>query len=155
MMTRADSRSTNWTASLPIIRSHCGPSQCLADRGELNVRAFHPASRQPATAEQVDKVVAEIKQQKTFQGNDYFDNVGWGESTYGPVTTQLLRPSGNTKPEDMAQFRRIATALAERGLYSNSHVEMTDVIDAFLNEYEEINKVTPIKGLRWSFSHLD
>ena len=32
---------------------------------------------------------------------------------------------------------------------------MTDVIDAFLNEYEEINKVSPIKGLRWSFSHLD
>ncbi len=135
--------------------SHYGPYQYLADRGELNIRAFYTTIRQPATAEQVDKVIAEIKQQKSFQGSDYFDNVGWGESTYGPVTTQLLRPSGNTKPEDMAQFRRIATALAERGLYSNSHVEMTDVIDAFLNEYEEINKVTPIKGLRWSFSHLD
>jgi hypothetical protein len=115
--------------------SHCGPYH-LADRGELNVRAFYTTIRQPATAEQVDKVIAEIKQQKSFQGSDYFDNVGWGESTYGPVTTQLLRPSGNTKPEDMAQFRRVATALAERGLYSNSHVEMTDVIDAFLNEYE-------------------
>jgi predicted amidohydrolase YtcJ len=134
---------------------HYEPYKYLADHGELNIRAFYTTIRQPATAEQVDKVIAEIQQQKPFQGNDYFDNVGWGESTYGPVTTQLLRPSGNTKPEDLAQFRRVAMALAERGLYSNTHVEMTDVIDAFLNQYEEVNKVTPIKGLRWSFSHLD
>ena len=52
-------------------------------------------------------------------------------------------------------MRRIAQALAERGIYVNSHVEMTAVIDAFLSEYEEINKANPIKGLRWSFSHLD
>src|SRR5437762_2434682 len=45
--------------------------------------------------------------------------------------------------------------LAERGLYVNSHVEMTAAIDAFLDEYEAINKERPIKGLRWSFSHLD
>lgn len=134
---------------------HYGPYQYLADHGELNIRAFYTTIRQPSTPEQVDKVIAEIQQQKPFQGNDYFDNVGWGESTYAPVTTQLLRPSGNTKPEDLAQFRRVAMALAERGLYSNSHVEMTDVIDAFLNEYDEINKVRPIKGLHWSFSHLD
>src|SRR5207253_11463226 len=58
-------------------------------------------------------------------------------------------------PEDMAQMRRLALALAERGLYVNSHVEMSAAIDAFLNEYEAINKERPIKGLRWSFSHLD
>jgi predicted amidohydrolase YtcJ len=32
---------------------------------------------------------------------------------------------------------------------------MSAAIDAFLNEYEAINKERPIKGLRWSFSHLD
>lgn len=127
----------------------------LADRGELNARVFFTTIRQPSTPEQVDKVLAEIAQEKPFQGNDYYDNVGWGESTYAPVTTQLLRPQGSPKPDDMAQFRRVAQALAERGLYSNSHVEMTAVIDAFLSQYEEINKVHPIKGLRWSFSHLD
>ena len=134
---------------------HYEPYQYLADHGELNIRAFYTTIRQPSTAEEVDKVVAEIQQQKPFQGSDYFDNVGWGESTYGPVTTQLLRKESNTKPEDMAQFRRVAQALAERGLYSNSHAEMTEAIGAFLNEYEEINKVKPIKGLHWSFSHLD
>ena len=103
----------------------------------------------------MEKVLAEIAQQKPFQGNDYFDNVGWGETLYAPVTTQLLRAQSNTKPEDMAQMRRLALALAERGLYVNSHVEMTAAIDAFLNDYEAINSERPIKGLRWSFSHLD
>jgi predicted amidohydrolase YtcJ len=32
---------------------------------------------------------------------------------------------------------------------------MSTAIEAFLNEYESINKERPIKGLRWSFSHLD
>jgi predicted amidohydrolase YtcJ len=127
----------------------------LAERRELNARAFWTTIRQPANPEQVDKVLAEIAQQKPFQGNDYFDNVGWGESLYQPVTTQLLRAESNTKPEDMAQMRRLALALAERGLYVNSHVEMTAAIDAFLKEYETINTERPIKALRWSFSHLD
>src|SRR5262249_1995437 len=34
-------------------------------------------------------------------------------------------------------------------------VEMAASIDAFLDQYEAVNKVHPIKGLRWSFSHLD
>ena len=134
---------------------HYEPYKYLADRGELNVRVFYTTIRQPATPEQVDKVLAEIPQIKPFQGNDYFDNIGWGESVYSPVTTTLLRPETTTKPENIAQMRRIVQALAERGIYLNSHVEMTVVIDAFLKEYEEINKVNPIKGLRWSYSHLD
>ncbi len=134
---------------------HYEPYKQLADRGELNIRLFWTTIRQPSTPAQVDAVLAEIPQQKPFQGSDYFDNVGWGESIYGPVTTQLLRPTSNTKPEDMAQMRRIAAALAERGLYLNAHVEMTAAIDAFLDVYEAINKEHPIKGLRWSFSHLD
>lgn len=134
---------------------HYAPYQYLADRGELNIRAYWTTIRQPSTPEQVDKVLAEIPQQKPFQGNEYFDNVGWGESVYSPVTTQLLRKESNTKPADIAQMKRIAMALAERGLFLNSHVEMSDAIDAFLDVYEEIHKVHPIKGLRWAFSHLD
>jgi predicted amidohydrolase YtcJ len=103
----------------------------------------------------MDKVVADIPNLKPFQGNDYFDNVGFGESGYAPLTTQLLRASSNTKPEDLAQLRRLAQALAERGIYFNTHVEMTEAIEAFLGVYEALNKERPIKGLRWSFSHLD
>jgi predicted amidohydrolase YtcJ len=134
---------------------HYEPYRYLAERGELDIRVFWLTIRQPVTPAQVDQVLAEIPQQKPFQGNDHFDHVGWGETLYAPVTTQLLRPESNTKPEDLAQYRRIAEALAERGLFVNSHVEMEPAINAFLDQYEAINKVHPIKGLRWTFSHLD
>jgi predicted amidohydrolase YtcJ len=134
---------------------HYNSYKYLSERGELNVRAMWTTIRQAANPEQAERVIAAIPQEKPFQGNDYFNNVGWGETVYAPVTTQLLRPEGNTKPEDMAMMGKIALALARQGLYVNSHVEMTASIDAFLKEYEAINKERPIKGLRWSFSHLD
>jgi hypothetical protein len=134
---------------------HYEPYRYLADRGELNARVFWTAIRQPNTPDQMDKVIAEIPQLKPFQGNDYLDNVGWGESGYSPVTTQLLRAASNTKAEDMAQLQRLALALADRGIYFNTHVEMKEAIDAFLAVYEAVNRERPIKGLRWSYSHLD
>jgi predicted amidohydrolase YtcJ len=134
---------------------HYVPYRTLAERGELNARAFWTTIRQPANPQQAEQVIAAIPQEKPFQGNDYFDNVGWGETVYAPVTTQLLRAESNIKPEDMALMAKVALALARQGLYVNSHVEMTPAIDAFLAEYERINKERPIKGLRWSFSHLD
>jgi predicted amidohydrolase YtcJ len=134
---------------------HYEPYRHLAERGELNIRVFWTTIRQPATPAQVDAVIKEIPEQKPFQGSDYFDQVGWGESIYGPVTTQLLRTTSNTRPEDMEQYRRLAEALAAQGLYVNSHVEMEAAIDAFLAAYEAVNKIHPIKALRWTFSHVD
>jgi len=134
---------------------HYAPFQYLAERGELNARVYWTTIRQPATPEQVDMLLPEIQALRPFQGNDYFDHVGWGETVFAPVTTQLLRKVSNLKPEDFAQAHRIAKAVAERGIYLNAHVEMTDAIDAFLDMYEAINREKPIKGLRWSFSHLD
>ena len=134
---------------------HYEPYRHLAERGELNIRVFWTAIRQPATPAQVDAVIKEIPEQKPFQGSDYFDQVGWGESIYGPVTTQLLRTTSNTRPEDMEQYRRLAEALAAQGLYVNSHVEMEAAIDAFLDAHEAVNKIHPIKALRWTFSHVD
>jgi predicted amidohydrolase YtcJ len=127
----------------------------LAERGELNARAFWTTIRQPATPQQVDPVLAEIAQAKPFQGSDHFDNIGWGESVYLPATTNLLRPGFAATPDDMAQVRRIARAVADRGMMLNAHVEMTAAIDAYLDVYEAVNREKPIKGLRWVFSHLD
>lgn len=134
---------------------HYEPYRQLDQRGELNIRVFWTAIRQPATPAQVDAVIKEIPEQKPFQGSDYFDQVGWGETIYGPVTTQLLRTTSNTRPEDMEQYRRLADALAAQGLYVNSHVEMEAAIDAFLDAHEAVNKIHPIKALRWTFSHVD
>ncbi len=134
---------------------HYEAYRTLAERGELNARAFWTTIRQPATPEQVDKVIAEIQQATPFQGSDYFDNIGWGESVYLPATTQLLRNDFAVKPEDMRQVRRILQAVAEGGMFLNAHVEMENAIDAYLAELEAVNKVEPIKGLRWALSHLD
>jgi predicted amidohydrolase YtcJ len=134
---------------------HYDAYRTLAERGELNARAFWTTIRQPATPAEVDKVIAEIQQATPFQGNDTFDNIGWGESVYLPATTQLLRNDFVVKPEDMQQVRRILHAIAESGMFLNAHVEMENAIDAYLTEMEAVNKVEPIKGLRWVLSHLD
>ena len=138
-----------------MVAKHYEPFQHLSDRDELNARVFWTTIRQPVNPAEVDKVMLEIPGLKPFQGNDYFDHIGWGETVYRPLTTQLLAPGGNTKPEDLAQMMRIARALADRGIYLNSHVEMENVIEAFLGQYETLNRDRPIRGLRWSFSHLD
>jgi len=134
---------------------HYEPFKYLADHGELNIRAFYTTIRQPGTPAQVDKVLAEIPTLKPFQGNDYFENVGYGESVYGPATSRLLSKEFDPKPENMKEVHRIAQALADRGLFLNAHAELTAAIDGFLDIFEDINKVKPIKGLRWTFSHLD
>jgi len=100
-------------------------------------------------------VLAQIQQHTPFQGSDYFENIGWGESVYIPATTSLLRNDFVVRPEDMREVRRIAYAVAENGMFLNAHVEMENAIDAYLAQYEAIDKVEPIKGLRWVFSHLD
>jgi predicted amidohydrolase YtcJ len=135
--------------------AHYEPYRLLAEKGELNARVYWQIVRQPATPADVEKVVAEIPSMKPFQGTDWFDNVGYGESVYSPVNTQLLNPKANTRPEDFAQWGRIVRALAQHGIYANSHVEMESAIDAFLTLYEEVNREKPIKGLRWAFSHID
>ena len=138
-----------------VSAKHYERYRALAERGELDARAFWTTIRQPATPEQVDKVLAEIGEEKPFQGTDYLDNIGWGESVYLPATTTLLRPGFDAKPEDMREVRRIAQAVAAHGMMLNAHAEMTPAIEAYLDQYEAINKEDPIKGLRWVFSHLD
>lgn len=135
--------------------AHYEPYRHLAESGELNIRLYWQTIRQPGTPQDVDKVLAEIPSMKPFQGNDYFDNVGYGESVYAPINTQLLNPKVNVRPEDMAQWGRITRALAIQGMYVNTHVEMEPAIDAFLTLYEGLNKERPIRGLRWAFSHID
>src|SRR6266704_5191782 len=138
-----------------VSEKHYEAYRTLADRGELNARTFWTTIRQPATPEQVNQVLTEIQQHTPFQGSDTFENIGWGESVYQPATTNLLRNDFVVKPEDMREVRRIAQAIAESGMFLNAHVEMENAIDAYLDVYEAIHKVEPIKGLRWAFSHLD
>ena len=57
--------------------------------------------------------------------------------------------------ENMVQWRRVAQAVADRGMQLNVHAQLRGSIERFLTEIEDINKVKPIKGLRWTLSHVD
>ena len=138
-----------------IDERHYQAYQSLVDQGKLTVRAFYTTMRSPSTPQEMDKTLLEVNLQKPFQGNDYLDNIGWGESVYGPSSTTLLRNDYKVQEQHMEQVRRLIRSIAAKGLSLNAHVEMENAIDAYLNEYEALNKETPIKGLRWSFSHVD
>ena len=138
-----------------IDERHYQAYQSLVDQGKLTVRAFYTTMRSPTNPQEVDKVLSEINTQKPFQGNDFIDNIGWGESLYGPATTTLLSNDYKVQEQNMEQVRRLIKAIAAKGLMLNAHVEMKNAIDAYLNEYEALNKEIPIKGLKWSFSHVD
>ena len=138
-----------------IDERHYQAYQSLVDQGKLTVRAFYTTMRSPSTPQEMDKTLLEVNLQKPFQGNDYLDNIGWGESVYGPSSTTLLRNDYQVQEQHMEQVRRLIRAIAAKGLSLNAHVEMENAIDAYLKEYEALNKETPIKGLRWSFSHVD
>ncbi len=138
-----------------IDERHYHAYQSLADQGKLTVRAFYTTMQSPSNPEEVDKVLLEVSAQKPFQGSDFIDNIGWGESLYGPATTTLLSSDYKVQSQNMEQVRRLIKAIASKGLMLNAHVEMKNAIDAYLDEYEALNKEIPIKGLKWSFSHVD
>jgi len=131
------------------------PFRALARNHELTVRVFHHMWLQPESPADVDGVVAKIKAMKPFQGDDYLDNVGYGETVYFPLHDNLLVAAAKPTPEGMAQWRRIAQAVADAGMALNVHAQLRGSIEAFLTEIEAINKVKPMRGLRWAFSHVD
>ena len=84
---------------------------------------------------------------KPFQGNDYFDHIGWGESIYAPATTNTMRADGTDEPG--GDWRRCAAsreALAEHGIHLNAHVEMQTAIDAFLDAVRGGQQGAPDQG---------
>lgn len=131
------------------------PFRTLAQEHKLTARVFHACWLQPEKPEDVDGVIAKIRAMKPFQGDDWFDQIGYGETVYFPLHDNLLAAEANPDPEMMRLWHRIAGAVAERGMHLNVHATLHGSIAAFLTEIEAINAETPVKGLRWTFSHAD
>ena len=131
------------------------PIHALRKNNELTVRVFYNLWQQPDKPADVDGVIAKIKEMKPFQGDDWFDSTGYGETVYFPLHDNTLVKETKPSAENMAQWRRIAQAVADKGMHLNVHAQLRGSIEAFLTEIESINKVKPIKGLRWTFSHVD
>jgi predicted amidohydrolase YtcJ len=127
-----------------------------AEQGKLNLRVFCITGvGAGATAEQVTRALPQIAQMKLFQGDRYIDHVSYGESVYGPLHDPMFLVKSDPKPEQLLQWRRIATEVAKAGLPLHVHAELEDTIDAFLDEIEAINKEYPVKNLRWVLAHVN
>ena len=131
------------------------PVRTLARERTLTMRVFYNQWLEPESAKDVDGVLARIADMKPFQGDDWFDNVGYGETVYFPLHDSTLVATTQPSAENMVQWRRVAQAVADKGMQLNVHAQLRGSIERFLTEMEDINKVRPIKGLRWTLSHVD
>src|SRR5260370_4095411 len=136
----------------------CDPSlfrmyRTWADKGQLNVRVFCIDGFGAGTPEQTDKIVPQIAHIKLFQGDDFLDQIFYGESVYGPLHDPMFLLKSDPKPDQLVQWRRIAMEIAKAGLPLHVHASLENTIDAFLDQIEAINKEHPIKNLRWVLAH--
>lgn len=133
---------------LPIYRK-------LADANGLNVRVFCITGQGAGTPQQVDAALPRIAQMKLFQGNQTIDDVFYGESVYGPLHDPMFIKASSPKPDELVQWRRLAMEIARAGMPLHVHANLTNTIDAFLDQVEAVNKEYPIHNLRWTFAHAN
>jgi hypothetical protein len=134
---------------LPIYRR-------LADQSELNLRVFCITGVGTGTTpEQVSRALPQIARMKLFQGNNYIDDIFFGESVYGPLHDPMFLVKSDPKPNQLALWRSIVTEIAKAGLPLHVHAELEDTIDGFLDQIEAVNKEYPVKNLRWVLAHVN
>ncbi|HEX5106968.1 MAG TPA: amidohydrolase [Vicinamibacterales bacterium] len=121
----------------------------------LTVRAFCIGGASAATPEQVDRSLAQIARMKLFQGDSYINDVAFGESVYTPLHDPMFAVDSNPRPEQLAQWRRIAAEIARARLPLHVHAQLRGTIDAFLDQIEAVNQQYPITDLRWTLAHVN
>ena len=124
-------------------------------QGRLDVRVFCITGAAAASPEQVDKSLQQIAQMKLYQGDEFIDDVVFGESVYTPLHDRMFATKSDPPADQLAQWRRMALGIAQAGLPLHVHAELTDTIDAFLDQIEAVNKQYPIKNLRWALAHVN
>ncbi len=130
------------------------PFRVLHRQNALTLRVFHGTWYNTSTAADTDKAVAQIRDLKAFQGDDWLDRIGYGETVLLPLHDNPSSRGAKISPENLALWRRIVQAVAERGMHLSVHANQRESLDAFLTQIEEINRIKPIRGLRWSFAHV-
>jgi predicted amidohydrolase YtcJ len=138
-----------------IKASHIEAFRLVHDSGQVTVRSFYNYYEEPRSAADVDDLIGRMAKLKPFQGDDWFDLTGYGETLYFPLHDALLAKAANPSAEALQLWQRLGLALAKNGIHLNVHAQLRGSIDGFLGAMEAINKERPIKGLRWTFSHLD
>jgi predicted amidohydrolase YtcJ len=124
-------------------------------QNRLPVRIFCIGGAAAGSPEQVEKSIPQIARMKLFQGDAYIDDVVFGESVYTPLHDRMFATDSDPSPEQLQQWKRLATEIAKARLPLHVHAELRDTIDAFLDQIEAINKEYPIKNLRWALAHVN
>jgi predicted amidohydrolase YtcJ len=144
------------TAGGPCPREDMESFMEWARQGKLNMRFFCFMSAGGAsTPEQVDRLLPQIPSLKPFQGNIWVDQTAYGESVFQPLHDNMLAPVTNPTPQQLTQWRRIATEIAKAGLPLHVHATIENTITGFLDQIEAINKEHPVRNLRWALAHVD
>ncbi len=126
------------------------------DQRQLNMRVFCiDGVATGTTPEQVTRALPQIGKMKLFQGTNMLDHIFYGESVYGPLHDPMFLVKSNPTPDQLVQWRRIATEIAKARLPLHVHAELEDTIDAFLDQIEAINKEYPVKNMRWTLAHIN
>jgi predicted amidohydrolase YtcJ len=127
-----------------------------AGQRELNVRVFCiNGVGVGTTPEQVERALPQIAQMKLFQGDNYIDQIFYGEGVYGPLHDPMFLRKSDPKPEQLALWRRIVTEIAKAGMPLHVHANLENTIDGFLDQIEAVNKEYPVKNLRWVLAHAN
>jgi len=121
----------------------------------LTVRAFCIGGASAATPEQVDRSLPLIARMKLFQGDSYINDVAFGESVYSPLHDRMFAVDSDPQPDQLAQWRRMATEIARARLPLHVHAQLRDTIDAFLDQIEAVDRQYPIRDLRWTLAHVN
>jgi predicted amidohydrolase YtcJ len=67
----------------------------------------------------------------------------------------MFAVTSDPRPQQLAEWRRMATAIARAGLPLHVHAELRATIDAFLDQIEAVNKEYPVRNLRWALAHVN
>jgi predicted amidohydrolase YtcJ len=124
-------------------------------QGRLDVRVFCIGGAAAGSPEQVDKSLQQIVQMKLYQGDEFIDDVAFGESVYTPLHDRMFATKSDPSPDQLAQWRRMAIGIARAGLPLHVHAELKDTIDSFLDQIEAVNKQYPVRNLRWALAHVN
>ena len=149
-------------SGLTAVGGPCPGDDAIAYRawsrqGRLNMRFYCTTSIPSRTAAQVDAALPRIAAIKNtmFQGDAYVDTYTYAEHLYQPVGDNMVAVKATARPEDYAQWGRIARELAKNGIPMNQHATLVDSIDGLLTQIEQIDKDYPVRNLRWALIHLD
>ena len=88
-------------------------------------------------------------------GNPFLDDVAYGETVLGSLHDPMFVPRSAPSVPELLEWRRIASDVAKAGLQLHVHANLTNTIDAFLDQIEIINKEQPVAGMRWTLAHVN